>query len=174
MFDDLSFDSTGFERLGERSFGPRPAAMAISGGRSAADLEREANEHFAKAESLRREAQECKDWSHFYKWGVIGAGLTGDGPLAAALGIAEEGEKYESDRHTREASEEQKLADQIKQRAELARREEETQKAEQERQRREAESLDRQFRDAIDRQRDIHDYQDIPDRPGSDDGRMWA
>jgi hypothetical protein len=125
MLDELSFEPAGFERIGGRLFDPRPAIAATLGGRSAADLDRETDEHYAKAEDLRRQAQECKEAAHVDKMAAIVAGLAAEPELSPVLVGMSEWERHNSDKHNQEADKEQQLGDQAKKQAEQARRDEE-------------------------------------------------
>lgn len=171
MFDELLFSSSGYEKLAGRGFDPRPAAASVE--RSAADLQREADDHYAKEDALRREAREDKQWAHAYKEGALIV-TAEDPPLGIGLGLASEFESERADQHTAEADEQHKLGDLAKQQAEQARRAEDARKAEQDREQQEAEALDRQMRDAMEHQPDMRHYRDVPDTPRDDDGRMLA
>jgi hypothetical protein len=121
MSDEFSFEAAGFETIGGRLFNPRPAAAATQAGRTAADYEREAEEHYAKADRLREESNEHKNAANVD--GLLAIGFAPEGTIP--LGLMAGYEKVSSDLASQQADREQKLAEQAKKQAEQARQEEE-------------------------------------------------
>jgi hypothetical protein len=120
MDDELSFEHNGFARIGEHFYQPRPAVAAVTGGRSAADYDREQSEHLAKAAEEKRREQECKNAAAV---DLLAAGVL---PEAAPALVPLAGiEAYSATLHEQEAEREKTLAAEAQKRAEQARRDEE-------------------------------------------------